>query len=84
MESPRPCLWLSALATVLSLVIGIPATWFYGLSGAIWDINLSDLLSWMFLVWILRRKMAGDSLGIERFAGWRFTQKPAVVEEVSE
>ncbi|MGB7584218.1 MAG: hypothetical protein WBM11_05170 [Terriglobales bacterium] len=84
MESPSSVFVAFSLATVLSLIIGIPATWFYGLSGAIWGTNLSDLLSWIFLVWILRRKMAGDSLGIERFAGWRFTQKPAVVEEVSE
>jgi len=73
-----------ALATAASLIIGIPATWFYGLSGAIWGTNVSDLLAWVFLVWMLRRKMAGRTLGIERFAGWRGRQGASVVEGVSE
>jgi O-antigen/teichoic acid export membrane protein len=84
MESPASVFVAFALATAASLIIGIPATWYYGLSGAIWGTNVSDLLSWVFLVWILRRKMAGRSLGLERFAGWRVRQNTSVVEGVSE
>ena len=78
MESPSSVFVAFALATAASLIIGIPATWFYGLSGAIWGTNVSDLLSWVFLVWILRRKVAGRSLRIERFAAWRGRQATAV------
>jgi O-antigen/teichoic acid export membrane protein len=84
MESPSSVFVAFSLATAASLIIGIPATWYYGLSGAIWGTNVSDLLSWFFLVWILRRKMAGRSLGIERFVTWRGRQNASVVEGVSE
>jgi O-antigen/teichoic acid export membrane protein len=84
MESPSSVFVAFAFATAASLIIGIPATWFYGLSGAIWGTNVSDLLSWVFLVWILRRKMAGRSLGIERFAAWRGRQPASAVEGVSD
>jgi O-antigen/teichoic acid export membrane protein len=84
MESPSSVFVAFALATAASLIIGIPATWYYGLSGAIWGTNVSDLLSWIFLVWILRRKVAGRSLRIERFAAWRGRQEASAVDGVSD
>ncbi len=84
MESPSSVFVAFALATAASLVIGIPATWFYGLSGAIWGTNVSDVLSWIFLVWILRRKAAGRSLGIERLGAWRGRQEATAAEGVSD
>lgn len=84
MESPASVFVAFALATAASLIIGIPATWYYGLSGAIWGTNVSDLLSWIFLVWMLRRRMAGRSLGLERFAAWRGRADVSVAEGVSD
>ena len=84
MESPASVFVAFSLSTAASLVIGIPATWYYGLSGAIWGTNVSDLLSWVFLIWMLRRKMAGRSLGIERFALWRVRQNASAIEGVSD
>lgn len=80
MESPSSVFFAFGLAAVASLLIGIPATWAFGLPGAIWGMNVSDFLSWMFLVWILRRKMAGRSIGWERFA-WRSANSQVLPEE---
>ncbi|MBZ5571456.1 MAG: hypothetical protein LAO09_06210 [Acidobacteriia bacterium] len=81
MESPVSVFVAFGLATVASVLIGVPATWAFGVSGAIWGTNVSDLLSWMILVWLLRRRMAGKSLGIDRFAWWRSTGSQTLPEE---
>lgn len=82
MESPASVFLAFTLATVGSLLIGIPATWAFGVSGAIWGTNVSDLLAWVILVWILRRKIAGRSLGIERFALWKAAGSRPLPEEL--
>jgi len=81
MESPASVFVAFGLATVASLVIGVPATWAFGLPGAIWGTNVSDLLSWMILVWMLRRKMAGRSLRIESFSLWKGSAAQPLPEE---
>ena len=67
MEAPSSVFIAFGLSTVASTIVGIPATKIWGLTGAIWGMNVSDLLSWMFLIWLLRRKMAGRSFNFERF-----------------
>jgi hypothetical protein len=47
-----------AVATVLALVIGIPATYRYGLWGAILGINISDALSLVLMFALLKRRTA--------------------------
>lgn len=81
MESPSSVFIAFGLAAAASLLVGIPSTYFFGVTGAIWGTNVSDLLSWVFLVWILRRKMAGRSIGLERFAFWGATRPQALPEE---
>jgi len=58
MEAPRLVFLAYIVATVLSLVIGVPATRVYGLWGAILGVNVSDGVSWLMLVFLLRRKTA--------------------------
>jgi O-antigen/teichoic acid export membrane protein len=58
MESPASVFAALGFATVASLVIGIPATWAFGLNGAIWGSNLADILSLVALVVVLRRKLS--------------------------
>jgi O-antigen/teichoic acid export membrane protein len=58
MESPASVFVAFSLATGLSLLIGIPATWAFGLKGAIWGSNLADVLSLVFVLLVLRRKIA--------------------------
>ncbi len=83
MESPASVFTAFALATFLSLLVGIPAAWKYGLSGAIWGTNLADLLSLVIVVAVLRRKVAGESGILERFFPWkRATAATTLPEEV--
>jgi len=82
MESPASVFVAFGLAAVASLVVGIPSTYFFGVTGAIWGTNVSDLLSWVFLVWLLRRKMAGRSSIMERFVAWRTASPPVAAEEI--
>lgn len=58
MESPASVFVAFASATVASLLVGVPATWFYGLKGAIWGSNIADVLSLVAVVFVLRHKLA--------------------------
>ncbi len=56
MESPRPIFLAYCVATMLSLVIGIPATKAFGVFGAILAINVSDGVSWLMMILLLRHE----------------------------
>jgi O-antigen/teichoic acid export membrane protein len=58
MESPASVFVAFASATAASLVVGVPATWAFGLKGAIWGSNLADILSLVAVLFVLRRKLA--------------------------
>lgn len=58
MDSPASVFVAFASATVASLVVGVPATWFFGLKGAIWGSNIADVLSLAAVILVLRRKLA--------------------------
>ncbi len=61
MESPESVFVGLGIATVASLVVGIPATWLWGLKGAIWGSNAADVFSFVALWWVLKRKLSADS-----------------------
>ena len=63
MESPASVFTAFSLATVISLLVGIPATYFFALKGAIWGGNLADLLSMVIVTIILRSKIAAQLQG---------------------
>lgn len=83
MESPSSVFVAFAIATAVSVAIGIPATWAFGLTGSIWAINISDFLSWILLVWLLRRRMAGTSSSLERLGAWQHAKPQSLSEEFS-
>ena len=58
MESPDSVFAALAFATCISLLVGVPATWAFGLKGAIWGSNAADILSLAALLFMLRRKLA--------------------------
>jgi len=58
MDSPASVFVAFSSATVASLLVGVPATWFFGLKGAIWGSNIADILSLVAVVLVLRRKLA--------------------------
>jgi O-antigen/teichoic acid export membrane protein len=58
MESPASVFMALGIATLASLLIGVPATWVFGLKGAIWGSNLADIFSLVALFLALRHKLA--------------------------
>jgi O-antigen/teichoic acid export membrane protein len=65
MKSPFSVFVALSVATVASLMVGVPATWAFGLKGAIWGSNAADLFSLVALFIVFRRKLASDALGEE-------------------
>jgi O-antigen/teichoic acid export membrane protein len=57
MEAPDLVFKAFAVATVGSLIIGVPATWFFGLRGAIWGGNLADFSSLIMVFVVLKRRL---------------------------
>jgi O-antigen/teichoic acid export membrane protein len=71
MESPASVFAALAFATFASLMVGVPATWAFGLKGAIWGSNLADILSLLALLFVLRRKLASsDSVDTSSRTSW--------------
>jgi O-antigen/teichoic acid export membrane protein len=58
MESPSTVFAALGIATGASLLIGIPATWAWGLKGAIWGSNAADIFSFVAVYIALQRKLA--------------------------
>ena len=50
MERPRLIFVGFAVAAAVSLLAGIPATRAFGLTGAIWGVNVSDLSAFLLLL----------------------------------
>lgn len=57
MELPSALFSAFAVATFLSLLVGVPATWAFGLPGAIWGSVLADVASFVTVSLILRRNL---------------------------
>jgi hypothetical protein len=65
------------------LLIGIPATWVFGLKGAIWGSNLADVLSLVLVLVALRRKIGSDSEPSRSFAGLGGVDPRSLPTEIS-
>jgi O-antigen/teichoic acid export membrane protein len=83
MKSPASVFVAFSLATGLSLLIGVPATWIFGLKGAIWGSNLADVLSLVFVVVVLRRKIASQSEEVQRLTPWGAATAQSLSGEIS-
>lgn len=57
MESPKSVFVALFAATGISLIIGIPATWAYGVGGAVWSQSLSSVVGFVVAAVLLRRKL---------------------------
>lgn len=82
MESPASVFTALGIATLGSLVVGVPATWAFGLKGAIWGSNAADVFSFVALWWVLQRKLAqGSTLTIQtKWSGSKTSVRPVPVE----
>ncbi len=58
MESPSSIFVAYITAAIISLLIGIPAARMFGVVGGIWGINISDAVSFLMVVLLLRKKVA--------------------------
>jgi O-antigen/teichoic acid export membrane protein len=57
MESPKSVFTAYLVTSLICLAVGIPATRYFGLPGAIWSGNLADLASLAVILFILYRKL---------------------------
>ena len=57
MEAPAAIFYARLAASILALLAGVPLTRFYGLSGAVWSIVLSNIAAYMMTLYLLRRKV---------------------------
>ncbi len=64
MEAPELVFRAFTVAMIASLVVGIPATWFWGLQGAIWGSNLADVTSLVMVFVVVRRKLNGSGASL--------------------
>jgi O-antigen/teichoic acid export membrane protein len=87
MESPGSVFAALGAATVASLGVGVPATWFFGLKGAIWGSNAADVFSFVALWWVLTRKLSAQADDVALPSRWFGAKKgvpSGVAVEVSE
>jgi O-antigen/teichoic acid export membrane protein len=57
MESPYSVFSAFAIATLLSLLVGVAATWAFGLTGALWGSVLADIFTFVTVSLLFRRKV---------------------------
>jgi O-antigen/teichoic acid export membrane protein len=56
MESPRSMFFANAAASVITFVVGIPATKYFGLWGVVWSIILANTAALVIVIIMLRKK----------------------------
>lgn len=88
MESPSSVFVALGVATVASLLIGVPATWAFGLKGAIWGSNAADIFSFVALLLVLRHKLSThgspDPLSRDRWVGATDEARRPITLEIPE
>lgn len=67
MESPRSIFFANCAASVITLVVGIPATKLFGLWGVVWSIILANTAALVMVIILLRRKAAEPSTSTLEF-----------------
>lgn len=68
MESPRSMFIANCAASAVTLVIGIPATKFFGLWGVVWSIILANVVGLAMTLILLRRKASEGNRPTMEFA----------------
>jgi Na+-driven multidrug efflux pump len=57
MESPQSIFIAYSTAALVSLLVGIPAARYFGVAGGVWGINISDAVSFIMVLILLRKKV---------------------------
>ncbi len=61
-ESPDSIFYARIVASVLSLVVGVPATWAFGLWGVVWSVIVANIAAFLISMYILQRKSSSSAL----------------------
>jgi len=56
-ESPASIFVAYFATTLISVIVGIPATRFFGLKGAVWASNATEVASFVVLMFLMRSKL---------------------------
>ncbi|MBV9760553.1 MAG: polysaccharide biosynthesis C-terminal domain-containing protein [Acidobacteriaceae bacterium] len=57
LESPSLVFAAVCISSCISLLIGVPATWIFGLQGAAWSMAVSELLNFVMVIVLMRRML---------------------------
>ena len=68
MESPRSMFIANCAASIITFVVGIPATKYFGLWGVVWSIILANSAALVIVIVLLRRKAAETAVPHLEFA----------------
>ena len=63
-ESPHSIFVAYLATTLISVIVGIPATRAFGLKGAVWAGNASEVASFLVLIFMMRRKLAPSHIEV--------------------
>lgn len=63
MKSPRSVFTAKFAATIVSLLVGVPATRIYGITGAVWAIIVCDAVALTFAALLVARQTVANSVG---------------------
>jgi O-antigen/teichoic acid export membrane protein len=63
-ESPHSIFVAYLATTLISVIAGVPATRAFGLKGAVWASNASEVASFLILMFLMRRKLAPDPIEV--------------------
>lgn len=61
-ESPDSIFYARIVASVLSLVVGVPATKYFGLWGVVWSVIVANIAAFVISMYILQRKSSSSTL----------------------
>ena len=62
MRSPASVFYVSAASGVISIAIGIPATWLWGVAGVIFSFIVSNVLTLVATWWLMRRGIESSEI----------------------
>jgi O-antigen/teichoic acid export membrane protein len=68
LESPRSLFFANGAASVIALIMGVPATRYFGLRGVVWSMILANLVYMVASYILLSQKMSSLKLNAAEFA----------------
>lgn len=83
MRSPESVFYAHAVSGVVALAVGIPATWFWGVSGVIFSLIIWNVATLIAVMWLMRRRGALVPISVHNEADSTVMFQPAREAEAS-